>query len=162
LLAIAVPGVVTLALLLTLAVIVVFLVWIYRARHNAGRSRAHHRRSRGWAIGSWFVPVVNLWFPLQVVQDIWRADVEPAQRVRMPWLVGTWWACWLLAWFTGAHETHTTVVGGDGNTHVNTAFSLFLDSTIVSKLFTAAAAILLALVVRDITSRQTARDTLTS
>jgi hypothetical protein len=66
---------------------VVFLVWLWRARLNAewigeldvlrGSVDGEvtpvvnlHRRSRGWVIGGWFCPVVNLWLPYQIVADI--------------------------------------------------------------------------------------------
>jgi hypothetical protein len=35
---------------------------------------ARHRRVRGWAIGSSVCPVVNLWFPFMVVDDVYRAS----------------------------------------------------------------------------------------
>ncbi|MBA0127483.1 DUF4328 domain-containing protein [Haloechinothrix sp. YIM 98757] len=58
-----------------IAAAVLFIVWLWMARANAEqRCLATHRRARGWVIGSWFVPVVNLWFPYQVVRDVWRAS----------------------------------------------------------------------------------------
>jgi hypothetical protein len=85
---------------------VVFLVWSWRARINAewigeldmlrqsvdggvtpvGNA---HRLSRGWVIGGWFCPVVNLWFPYQIVLDIWRASAP--RRPVSGGLVRVWW-----------------------------------------------------------------------
>lgn len=76
-----------------------FLTWLWRARENAERlCRAEHRWSRGWTVGAWFVPVANLWFPRQVVDDVWRTsrpDV-PADTYRVDGLphsplVRGWW-----------------------------------------------------------------------
>jgi hypothetical protein len=77
----------------------VFLTWLWRSRVNAERlCRAEHRLSRGWTIGAWFVPVVNLWFPKQVVDDIWRTSRPgvPADTYRVDGLtpsplVSVWW-----------------------------------------------------------------------
>ncbi|MFC9926570.1 DUF4328 domain-containing protein [Streptomyces sp. NPDC127190] len=71
---------------------VVFLVWLWRARINAElmSGAAAHRRSRGWVVGGWIGPVVNLWVPYQVVSDIWRASA-PRRTVPVT-LVNAWWA----------------------------------------------------------------------
>lgn len=111
-----------------LALIPVFLVWFHRVRCNAevwmpGR----HRFSPGWAVGGWFVPVVNLWFPKQITDDILTATNPPAPQAQQgqtyagqtyagqpyPGYQGTpgrglanaWWALgivWLVMYFIGA------------------------------------------------------------
>lgn len=45
-------------------------------------------------VASWFVPVVNLIRPLQVVTDLWRAGDRGAPT---PVLLRVWWIAWLLA-----------------------------------------------------------------
>jgi hypothetical protein len=92
-------GAVWLAVLALLAAATVFLTWLWRARVNAERlCRAQHRWSRGWTIGAWFVPVVNLWFPRQVVDDIWRTskpgvpkDTYRVDGLEPSPLVRAWW-----------------------------------------------------------------------
>jgi hypothetical protein len=92
--------------LLMIATAVVFIVWFYRARNNAdvfgGRFQ---RRSRGWAIGGWFCPVVNLWFPYQIATDVLceaeYAAAPPGQQVisgrpSYPLLRG-WWLVLLVS-----------------------------------------------------------------
>lgn len=84
---------------------VVFLVWLWRARVNAEMlCEARHRRSRGWVIGSWICPIVNLWFPFMVVDDIYRAsrpgtprDLADLRMVAGSRLLAVWWTSWL-AW----------------------------------------------------------------
>ncbi|WP_019809203.1 DUF4328 domain-containing protein [Saccharomonospora halophila] len=74
---------------------VTFLVWLWRTRGNAElASTAPHRRARGWVLGGWFVPVVNFWFPYQIVADIYRASAPNGSR-GTPWLAW-WWASWLV------------------------------------------------------------------
>lgn len=88
-----------------LAGAVVFIFWLWRARHNAEiLSDGLHTRGRGWVIGGWFTPFVAWWFPYQVVRDVWRAT-DPATRMvdgelrlaRGGRLVGWWWAMWVIA-----------------------------------------------------------------
>ena len=88
-----------LALLVTGAV---FVVWSFRARANAESiTYIAHRRARPWLIFAWLVPPVNLWYPKQIVDDLWRTsqpqglEIMDLYRARRPVLVGVWWVCWL-------------------------------------------------------------------
>jgi hypothetical protein len=50
-------------------------------------------------IFGWVVPIVNFWFPKQIVDDIWHAS----SRVPSPprGLFNAWWAAWLIgSWVT--------------------------------------------------------------
>ncbi|KJL45260.1 hypothetical protein RS82_00287 [Microbacterium trichothecenolyticum] len=61
------------------ATAVVWVIWQYRAaKQVAGLTR----RSPGWHVGSWFVPVVSAWFPFQNITDLWRAVGDHAPRGR--------------------------------------------------------------------------------
>ncbi len=90
-------------LLVAIAAGVTFVVWLYRSRRNAERVTyaSEHRRLRPWAIWAWITPIVNFWYPLQVVQDVWRS-FDPAQQDRplqardKNGLVGAWWAAYVL------------------------------------------------------------------
>ncbi|WP_435875703.1 DUF4328 domain-containing protein [Nonomuraea jabiensis] len=55
--------------------IVAFLVWLFRVRANAEiLSPGGHRRGQPWLIFGWVVPIINFWFPKQIVDDIWSAS----------------------------------------------------------------------------------------
>jgi hypothetical protein len=88
---------------LTLVTGVAFVAWLYVAASNAYRSGAVLRRSPGWAIAGWFVPVMSYWGPKQMLDDVWRASmpgIPPGidlRHVRKPPLVAAWWATYLLA-----------------------------------------------------------------
>ncbi|MEU4097035.1 DUF4328 domain-containing protein [Streptomyces sp. NPDC026673] len=76
--------------------IVLFLVWLARARHNArALTPQASLPSRGWTIGVWFVPLVNLFAPRQVLLDIGRASSVSWQETRDKTVVNLWWAAWL-------------------------------------------------------------------
>jgi hypothetical protein len=80
------------------AQIVAFFVgslWLFRSRRLVDRLSPSYRHARTAAAvwPAWVLPVVNFWFPYQVVRDIRRATIGPsasAGPVRM------WWMTWLL------------------------------------------------------------------
>ncbi|WP_413758724.1 DUF4328 domain-containing protein [Streptomyces sp. MMBL 11-3] len=75
---------------------VLFLVWFQRVRVNAEVFDPFgHRMKRGWTCWSWFVPVVNLWFPRRIMEDVWDASV-PTGRVPHG-LINSWWTLWIIA-----------------------------------------------------------------
>ncbi|MGV9879453.1 DUF4328 domain-containing protein [Streptomyces sp. NPDC003006] len=91
-----------------IATCVVFLVWFRRVRVNAEVFEPYiHRKTRGWTVWGWFVPVVNLWFPRRIALDIWDASgdrsVAPdrtltldASAARGPHpLINAWWTLWV-------------------------------------------------------------------
>ncbi|MGI5447767.1 DUF4328 domain-containing protein [Streptomyces sp. CA-243310] len=64
---------------LRLATIVVFLVWFHRVRCNGQVFRPDgFSQSAGWAIGGWFVPIANLFFPYRTARETWRASTQLA------------------------------------------------------------------------------------
>ncbi|MEU8586389.1 DUF4328 domain-containing protein [Streptomyces sp. NPDC048664] len=91
-------GVAGLAQVATLvAAIAVYLCWFYRVRVNAEVfDQSAHSKARGWAIGGWFVPVANLWFPRRVTLDIWDASTPWGRRPSHA-LVNAWWGLWILS-----------------------------------------------------------------
>jgi Domain of unknown function (DUF4328)/Protein of unknown function (DUF2510) len=48
---------------------ILFLVWQYRAATTARQLGYPARRSPGWGVASYFIPVVQLWFPYQALRD---------------------------------------------------------------------------------------------
>jgi hypothetical protein len=65
----------------------VWVIWQYRvAKQAPGRTV----RSPGWHAGSWFIPLISLWFPYQNIADLWRA----VGRSRPSWQI-LWWWLWI-------------------------------------------------------------------
>jgi hypothetical protein len=85
---------------LFLVTIPFFLVWFQRTYRNLPAIGAPGRRfGTGWAIAAWFVPLLNLWRPKQIANEIYRAGTPPppssgasSDNVR---LVTVWWALFL-------------------------------------------------------------------
>ncbi|WP_439902361.1 DUF4328 domain-containing protein [Microbacterium azadirachtae] len=71
------------------ATAVCWVVWQYRAASSLPPDML--RRTPGWHVGSWFVPVVSLWFPFQNVTDLTRASrARVSDGVRR-----AWWTLWI-------------------------------------------------------------------
>jgi serine/threonine protein kinase len=87
---------------------VLFLVWLRRVYSNLPTLGAKELRFRpGWAMAVWFVPLLNLVRPKQLLNDVWRAS-DPDLPVeagrlwrgrRVPALLGCWWWTLLAAVF---------------------------------------------------------------
>lgn len=98
-----------------LVAVVMFVVWFYRARVNADSLGWPRRRSPGLAIWAWFAPVINLYFPFQIMADIWRAGLPAEARANPAKLPATWWTCllafFLLSSFTAGSASQVGFVG---------------------------------------------------
>lgn len=121
-----------------LAAAVVFIVWLWRARSNAELAAGpqSQRLGKGWGIGSWICPVVNLWYPYQYVVDVWRGSGP--NREGSDGLVLAWWLTYLasniVARFGGIDDDHSVAI--------------------VSCVLDVAAAVAVVLVIRKISERQ--------
>ncbi len=90
--------------LIYLGAAIAFLTWIYQAYKNLQRLQiAGLSYSPGWAVGWYFVPVLNLFRPYQVMQEIWKAsDSGALSQSSESWkwkrgalLLSAWWALWI-------------------------------------------------------------------
>ena len=140
-----------------IAAAVAFLAWIRRASANlAPLGVSWQRFSPGWAVGAWFVPIVCLFRPYQIMAEIWRdslPEIAPENRgargrsLTSP-LLGFWWAAWLIS-------------GWISNLTIRFFFSTNVDdliranlASIAAGIISLAALILAVILVRRITSNQ--------
>jgi protein-S-isoprenylcysteine O-methyltransferase Ste14 len=135
-----------------------FIVWTFRAYKNTAALGAQRPRFRpGWAIGGWFVPVVALYRPKEIVNDIWRAsdpdDPPIAENWRgraVPRLLDVWWAVYLIG---GLADRISARLPSDTVEHDRTATGWGL----VASIFTVTGAFLAFAVVTLLTRRQRER-----
>ena len=95
-------------IVLIIAYVVVFFMWIYKANKNLRSLRAAGLRfTPGWAVGWFFVPIMNLFRPYQIVSEIWKAS-DPGvdtthdtswKAVPTSPIVGCWFALYLISFF---------------------------------------------------------------
>ncbi|MFS3130671.1 DUF4328 domain-containing protein [Nocardioides sp. Bht2] len=78
-----------------LIALILTCLWLYECRRRVDLLApwVPQRRSTAWVWLAWLVPVVNLWFPYQVIRDVRRGSY-PHQRIGSG-LVGWWLAAWL-------------------------------------------------------------------
>src|ERR1700733_5491881 len=84
---------------------ITFLKWIYRAYKNIqGFGAEGLRFSPGWAVGYYFIPILSLIRPVQVMNEIWRASDDPRDWPRRPgsWVIVSWWTLFLI--YTGVTQ----------------------------------------------------------
>jgi hypothetical protein len=152
-------GLVQTGLLLT--TVVLFLMWFSRAYHNVPKLGVRLLRyGRGWSIGAWFVPILSLFRPKQIANDIWRGSDPDLPRAhagngwhsaRVPRaLFGFWWAAYLITNVMGSAAIRN---GGESIAQLKEQSTIFL----VSDLTDLVAAVLCAAVVTATTRRQEER-----
>jgi len=145
---------VTMAALLELLAFLVaaalFLRWQVTAHRNLpALGDPAPRAGVAAGLAAWFVPVVNLWRPLQVVGDLWRAGDRGAA---LPALLRLWWVAWLVA--LAAVVAAWTLLGDAADVGERQQIdALRAGATLLSAL---AAALAIAVVSRT-TNRQEAR-----
>ena len=69
-----------------LVIEVFFFIWQHRAATVARTLRYPARRSPGWGVGCWFVPIVNLWMPYQSMRDCLPPGHNARRQVLYAWL----------------------------------------------------------------------------
>ena len=92
-----------------LITVVVFLNWFRRAYGNLHRLRIDYLgQSESMAVGSWFIPIVNLFRPVQIMYEIWTEtqwqikQKDASYRIKKGNLLLTiWWTLFILSHLAG-------------------------------------------------------------
>ncbi|MEW2636028.1 DUF4328 domain-containing protein [Streptomyces sp. NPDC048389] len=136
-----------------LAVIVLFIIWFYRVRSNAGVfAYGLQRRGQGWAVGAWFIPVANLWIPRGIAVDVWRAsrtDPFATDDHQRHTLLNLWWAGFVTTWLVGRYAGRVYDRAESPKEIIDAA-----DVLMVSEVIDIVAAVLAILFVRRLTHMQ--------
>ncbi len=136
-----------------------FLMWFHRAYKNlAALGATDLEFSPGWAVGGFFVPVLNLVRPFQVATEIWKAS-DPSTMAGSAWrscrsspIIGQWWGGLLASgviagftiWYTLDAKRAPTI-----DLLINVSWALFI-SAVASAITT----LLTIRMVKAINSRQ--------
>ncbi len=87
---------------------ITFILWFRRAYFNLHQKVSYLDHSESWAAGCWFVPIINLYRPYQIMKEMY---VETKQLFTKKGLsekvdystnyLGWWWALWIISAFIG-------------------------------------------------------------
>jgi hypothetical protein len=97
-------GVGVVAALVSLAALVVWLVWQHHSQANLpGLGAMGMKYSPGWAVGWWFIPVAWWVMPFRTMRELWLASGPEAGAAdwtaqRLTPLIPLWWTFWILRW----------------------------------------------------------------
>lgn len=145
---------------LRLILIIVFLIWLYKAYSNLTPLQGQSLQSSpGWAVGWWFIPFANLVKPFQVVRELYNEsdpEFDPQSSFMYvpagtPFVIGLWWAAFLLSGF--AYRISNSLYG-NGDLPASSDFAVVL---LIGAILGTVAALLAAYIVRSIFVRQRAR-----
>lgn len=86
--------------------IVFFIQWFRRAYYNLHQKIHYLNYKEGWAAGSWFIPIINLYRPYLIMRELFLETEEFLHKRNVP-SIGKprqtgyiwWWPCWLLTLF---------------------------------------------------------------
>ena len=96
-----------LEILVYLATVVFFCIWLYRSYANLRAFNPSRRldSSPGMAVGSFFIPFANLVLPYRAVKEVWQKSGPPDEALLSepgpPAWFPIWWTFWLLSTFAG-------------------------------------------------------------
>jgi hypothetical protein len=87
---------------------VTFIQWFRRAYYNLHLKVNYLSHSEGWAAGSWFVPIVSLYRPYQIMKELYQETKELLTKKEISFnqnfttnSLGLWWTLWIIDNFLG-------------------------------------------------------------
>lgn len=137
--------------LLLLVTAIATLRWLYLANANAhALGAADMMVSPGWAVGWYFVPLMNLAMPFVAMRELWKTSANPKdwQLEPTPVAILAWWLAWLVSGIAGMIGFRLSLEFGKSGAGAAETFAF------VSDFATIAAAMLLAWIVGRIQAMQ--------
>jgi len=82
---------------------ITFIQWFRRAYFNLHQHVNHLSYTEGWAAGSWFVPIINLFRPYQIMKELYAETKlyltnkgEALKENFTTNALGLWWTFWII------------------------------------------------------------------
>lgn len=134
-----------------LGCVIVFCIWTYRAMKNLHEMGSPEvDMSPGWAVGSYFVPIISYLVPFIGFQEIWRGTHKATgDGIGPNAAVGLWWATWVIGLI--ASSISSAVMPNDPLVPL---FSSALIGAIASNLLLCLSTVLLIQITRVVTRKQ--------
>lgn len=100
-----------------LASVVVISMWIYRAHANLQAAGFETEFTPGWAVGWYFIPIMNLFKPFQAMRELYNTSQGVATDFggETPSDVGIWWSCYIAGNILSSISLRMTSYLGEGN-----------------------------------------------
>jgi len=83
---------------------ITFIQWFRRAYYNLHQRVDNLSSSEGWAAGSWFVPIICLFRPFQIMKELYIetnfylvSKGAALKRELSPSYLGLWWTLWIIS-----------------------------------------------------------------
>lgn len=80
---------------------ITFIKWFRRAFYNLQRSTTGLQYTEDWAAAGWFVPVLNLFRPYQIMRELYTRTIKLVGATSGTAHVGWWWALWMITGILG-------------------------------------------------------------
>jgi Domain of unknown function (DUF4328) len=106
---------------LYIVTVIVFGRWIYVLNSNKKPLGAGDLQfSPGWAVGWFFIPILNLWKPYQAMKELWQVSANPLhwQSQERGGLLPWWWFLWILSNVLGQISFRLSIGATDVSTIV--------------------------------------------
>lgn len=95
--------------------IVLFLNWFRRAYGNLHRlGIGYLKHSETMAVWAWFIPIIVLFRPVQIMNEIWKETQEQIKKLDPAYIlknggliIGIWWALFIISTFIGRYVLKT-------------------------------------------------------
>jgi len=82
---------------------ITFIQWFRRAYFNLHQRVNHLSQNEGWAAGSWFVPIISLYRPYQIMKELYQETKELLVKNGLGVnenfttnSLGWWWTMWII------------------------------------------------------------------
>jgi hypothetical protein len=100
---------------------VTFILWFRRAYYNLHLKTRNCTFTEGWAAGSWFVPIISLYRPYQIMKELYvKTNDLMINRGKVSGEtlstghVGWWWTLWIISNLIGQfqmrYSTHADTI----------------------------------------------------
>lgn len=81
---------------------IAFILWFRRAYNNLHQKNNFLSFGEGWAAGAWFVPIINLFRPYQIMKELYVETKRVLSECQVIYIqklpirqLGIWWAFWI-------------------------------------------------------------------
>ncbi len=113
--------------------IITFIQWFRRGYYNLN-IRKNCAHSEGWAAGSWFVPIISLFRPYQIMKEMWIetskmiADKTSDTLKSSTVVIGTWWTLWIITNYVSNYALKSGLKGETLSDYMNSTIADIVTS----------------------------------